>query len=112
MATKKATKRRDFLDEIIEERAARNPDFPKRVDAALHRRELLRALAQVRARVGLSQGEVATRMQTSQPAIAKIEAGEVDIRTSTLERYAAALGGRIEYRYVPRRSRGTDNYAA
>lgn len=91
----------DFLDEIIAARAARDPEFPKRVASALRRRELLRRLARARQRSQLSQGDVASRMNTSQPAIAKIESGEVDLRTSTLERYAAALGGRIEYRFVP-----------
>ncbi len=105
MTGKKTKRARDFLDEMIDERTARNPDFPKRVDAAISRRELLRALAKVRSSEGLSQAEVATRMQTSQPAIAKIEAGEIDVRTSTLQRYAAAVGGRIEYRFVPGRGR-------
>lgn len=36
---------RDFLDRMIDKRAARNPEFPRLVDAARSRRELLRALA-------------------------------------------------------------------
>jgi len=75
------------------------------VQAALHRRELLRALARARQEKGLSQSRLATLMQTSQPAIAKIESGETDVRTSTIDRYAAAIGGRVEYRFVPTRSR-------
>ncbi len=96
--------RKDFLDELIEERTALTPEFPRRVQAALHRRELMRALARARQRGGLSQSQVASRMRTSQPAIAKIESGEVDIRASTIDRYAAAIGGRVEYRFVPVRA--------
>jgi ribosome-binding protein aMBF1 (putative translation factor) len=101
MATRRASQKRDFLDQMIAQREARSPGFGKRVDAALHRRELLRALAKTRREIGLSQDDVATKMDTSQPAIAKIESGEVDVRTSTLERFAGALGGHIEYRFVP-----------
>jgi predicted transcriptional regulator len=37
-------------------------------------------------------------MGTSQPAVARLEAGNVDVRLSTLERYAAAVGGRLRLR--------------
>ncbi len=41
---------RDFLDRMIAKRTERNPDFPKILDAATRRRELLHALAQSAAR--------------------------------------------------------------
>jgi predicted transcriptional regulator len=37
-------------------------------------------------------------MGTSQPAVARLEAGVVDARLSTLERYAEAVGERLELR--------------
>jgi hypothetical protein len=40
-------------------------------------------------------------MGTSQPAVARLEAGVVDARTSTVERYAAAVGRRVELRLDP-----------
>lgn len=104
MAAKRRA-RKDFLDELIDERSVRTPEFPRRVDAALHRRELMRALARARQQRGFSQSQVAARMRTSQPAIAKIETGEIDVRASTIDRYAAAIGGRVEYRFVPARTR-------
>ncbi len=90
----------DALDEFIAERAAKNPAFAANVEAARRRREIVRRMAAMRERRGLTQHAVAQRMRTSQPAIAKIEAGDVDIRSSTLERYATAVGGRLEYRFV------------
>jgi predicted transcriptional regulator len=57
-----------------------------------------RELADRRRDLGLSQTEVAARMGTSQSAVARLEAGGVDARLSTLERYAAALGGRLSVR--------------
>ena len=48
--------------------------------------------------LGLSQTEVAARMGTSQSAVARLESGDADVRLSTLERYAAALGQRLDWR--------------
>ena len=36
-------------------------------------------------------------MQTSQSAVARIEKAEVDVKLSTLERYAAALGKQVHW---------------
>ena len=59
---------------------------------ARRRKELSAALVTKRRALGLSQTEVAARMGTSQSAVARLEAGEADIRLSTLERYAEAVG--------------------
>jgi ribosome-binding protein aMBF1 (putative translation factor) len=90
----------DFLDEIIAESTARDPLFPQLLDAAMRKRRLVRALAERRIARGLSQTAVAKRMQTSQSAVARLEAGELDPKLSTLDRYALAVGGRIEWRLV------------
>jgi predicted transcriptional regulator len=45
----------------------------------------------------ISQQVVAKRIKTSQPAIARLEAGDVDPRLSTVQRYAASLGKRVEW---------------
>jgi transcriptional regulator with XRE-family HTH domain len=36
-------------------------------------------------------------MGTSQSAVARLESGELDVRLSTLERYAAALGRTVDW---------------
>jgi DNA-binding Xre family transcriptional regulator len=61
------------------------------------RRGLLAELAGQRQAAGMSQTEIAARMGTSQSAVARLEAGEADVRASTLERYAAALGTEISW---------------
>lgn len=88
----------DFLDEIIAAGTERSPQFPELVDAAYKRRLLLRGLAAKRERAGLTQKDVAARMHTSQSAVARIERGEIDAKLSTVERYAAAIGHRVEWR--------------
>ena len=62
------------------------------------RRKLAEDLAGRRLELGLSQTEVGARMGTSQSAVARLEAGDADVRLSTLERYASALGIRLEVR--------------
>lgn len=91
----------DDLDRSIARRATANPDYPQMVRAALDRRRLLRALAAERERQHIPQMTVARSMKTSQPAVARIESGEVDVRLSTIERYAAAVGKRIQYELAP-----------
>jgi predicted NBD/HSP70 family sugar kinase/transcriptional regulator with XRE-family HTH domain len=58
------------------------------------REELIEALVQ--ARNGRSQKKVAAWMGTTQSAISDIENGRVDPRLSTLQRYARAVGTRLE----------------
>src|SRR5262252_2091460 len=64
---------------------------------AAERAGLVRELVARRLAAGLSQTEVAARMGTSQSAVARLEAGLTDVRASTLDRYAAALGGQIRW---------------
>jgi transcriptional regulator with XRE-family HTH domain len=72
--------------------------FPGFDDLGEGRKELAGELVRLRRDAGLSQTEVAARMGTSQSAVARLEAGQGDLRLSSLQRYAAALGRRIEWR--------------
>lgn len=103
MATKPRTRNAhpDFLDEIIAESAQTNPEFPRMVEAAYRRRRLLARLVRIRERGDLTQRDVAERMRTSQAEVSRIESGEVDLRSSTLERYALAVGQDLRYQLSP-----------
>jgi transcriptional regulator with XRE-family HTH domain len=68
------------------------------------RSRLVADLTARRQAAGLSQTEVAARMRTSQSAVARLEAGEGDVRMSTLERYAAAVGSDITWQVRSRRT--------
>ncbi len=39
---------KDFLDEVVDERTAKNPEFPELVEAAARRRQMLSELAEKR----------------------------------------------------------------
>ena len=59
--------------------------------------ELIRA----RMKAGLSQAEVAERMQSTQPAVARLESAGRIPSTRTLQRYARATGHRLRITLVP-----------
>lgn len=82
---------RDFLDEMVAARRAKNPAFGQLVEEAKARRALARQLASAREKRNLSQTAVAAAMKTSQSVVSKLEAG-ADVRVSTLQRYCAAIG--------------------
>jgi predicted transcriptional regulator len=76
----------------------RLPVFPGFREIAERRRRLVSELVAQRRTLGLSQTEVAARMRTSQSSVARLEASAGDVRLSTLERYAAALGHTLDWR--------------
>ncbi len=74
------------------------PLFPGFREMAERRQSLSGQLIELRRQVGLTQAEIAARMGTSQSAVARFEAGDLDVRLSTVERYTNALGARLEWR--------------
>ena len=61
--------------------------------------ELGRQVRELRESNGLSQRELAERMQTTQSVIARLEAGGSKPSISTLQRVAAALGTSVDIRF-------------
>jgi predicted transcriptional regulator len=72
------------------------PALPGFREMATRQQSLVDELVARRRALGLSQTEIAARMGTSQPAVARLEAGGVDARMSTLQRYADAVGVRLD----------------
>jgi predicted transcriptional regulator len=79
----------------------RRSEFPGLRDLAARRRELMEELVEARRERGLSQTEIAARMGTSQSAVARLERGDLDVRLSTLERYATAVDHIVDWRVRP-----------
>jgi transcriptional regulator with XRE-family HTH domain len=77
------------------------PVFPGLREVAARRRGVIGELAAARREQGLSQTVVAARMETSQSVVARLESGAVDVRLSTLERYAAAVGRELDLQVRP-----------
>jgi transcriptional regulator with XRE-family HTH domain len=83
--------------------AERRTSFPGLQNVAARRRELMKELVEARRERGWSQTEIAARMGTSQSAVARLERGDLDVRLSTLERYAAAVGRTVDWQVRPNR---------
>lgn len=64
-------------------------------------RKLVRDLVARRNELGLSQAEVARRMDTAQSVVARVESGARDMHQSTIRRYAMAVEVIVEHRVVP-----------
>jgi predicted transcriptional regulator len=80
----------------------REPVLPGFKEMAERRKALASTLTARRLELGLTQTEVARRMRTSQSAVARLEAGHLDVRMSTIERYAAAVGHVVGWRLEDR----------
>ena len=65
--------------------------------------ELAERVRHARERVGLTQAELAARIGSTQPAVARLEAGGSTPSFSTLRRVAAALGFELVVELRPRR---------
>ena len=83
----------------------KDPTFCKEYDALAEAFALFDALVSARQQAGLTQMEVAERMGTTTPAVARLEAGggrqHHAPSLATLRKYAAAVGCRLEVKLVP-----------
>jgi transcriptional regulator with XRE-family HTH domain len=66
---------------------------------------LAKAVIAARNRVGLTQAELARKMGTTQPVLARLEGGRARPSMRTLERLARATGTRVLIRFEPRRAK-------
>jgi ribosome-binding protein aMBF1 (putative translation factor) len=78
-----------------------NPNYVREYDALEEEFALAAALIDARGRAGLSQGELAERMHTSQSAVARLEGGSQNTSIKTLKRFAEATGSRLRIQFEP-----------
>lgn len=64
--------------------------------------DLARALIKARVKAGLTQEQLAERMDTTQSVIARLESGRNRPSTSTLQRLATATGTRLKISFERR----------
>lgn len=74
----------------------KDPKFKAAYDALEEEFALARELIGARARAKLSQEEVARRMGTSQSAVARMESGRSLPSTTSLVKYAKAVGHKVQ----------------
>lgn len=80
----------------LHKRWSKDPEYRKAYDALDPEFALMAAIAKARQSAGLSQAELARRMNTTQSTIARLESGRGQPSTRTLARFAKATGHRLK----------------
>jgi ribosome-binding protein aMBF1 (putative translation factor) len=80
------------LQKYIKKRKARDTEFAKGFDTGYEQFKIGVLLKQAREEAGLTQEELAVKLDTKKSAISRIENHAEDIKLSTLEKFAHALG--------------------
>ena len=84
------------LDRYIKSRKKTDPDFEKGFDEGYRDFKIGVILRQAREEAGLTQEELADRVGTQKTAISRIENHAEDIKLSTIQKVAKALGKNLE----------------
>ena len=84
------------LKKYVRDRRHRDKKFAQGYDEGYEQFKIGAVLKQARERAGLTQEELALRVHTKKTAISRIENHAEDIKLSTLEKVAHALGKRLE----------------
>ena len=93
------------LSRYTRERTARDPEFAEGLERGYADFKVGVLLREAREQAGLTQEELAQRLETKASVISRIENHAGDIRLSTLERYAEALGRSLFLDLRPNRRR-------
>ena len=84
------------LKKYVQERKKRDRAFAEGYDDGYEQFKIGAVLKQAREQAGLTQEELARRLKTKKTALSRIENHAEDIKISTLEKVAHALGKRLE----------------
>jgi len=83
------------LQKYKKKRMKKDPEFWSGYDERLETFKLGILLKQARLDAGLTQDEIAKRLKTTKSVISRMENHATDIRLSTLEKFAKAVGRQI-----------------
>lgn len=87
--------------EDLHKRWRKNPAYLKAYDALEEEFTVMAAIAKAHRRSGLSQAELARRMNTTQSTVARLESGRGQPSTRTLVRFAKATGYILKISFQP-----------
>ncbi len=85
------------LEKYIEKRKARDPEFAANYESGYLEFKIGVLLRQARRDAGLTQEEVAKKLNTKRSAISRMENHAQDIRLSTMGKYARAIGRKLHF---------------
>ena len=85
---------------VLHKEWMKDEEYRKEFEALEEEFALARAIIEARAKAGLTQEELAERMQTSQSTIARLESGKAMPSGKTLAKLAKATGTKLEIRFA------------
>ncbi len=91
---------KDDVQTYIARRKPRDAAFAKGFDSGYEEFKIGALLRQAREDAGMTQDELARRTSTHKSAISRLENHAQDVRLSTVERVALALGKRVKLELV------------
>ena len=77
----------DINGKVVEIRRSQDEDASAKIGEALQ---------QMRRFSGLTQAEMARRLDVGQASVSKVEKGRSDVHVSTIQKYVEALGGKLQ----------------
>ena len=84
----------------------KDPAYLKEYEALEEEFTVMAAIAEARRRSGLSQAELARRMNTTQSTVARLESGRGQPSTRMLVRFAKATGHTLKISFQPVKVKG------
>ena len=88
------------LQKYISKRLSSDDEFAENYGEGYQAFKFGVVLKEARLEAGLTQHDVADKLQTQKSAISRIENHSEDVKLSTLERFASALGKKLEINLV------------
>ncbi len=85
----------------LHRRWMKEPNYRKEYDSLEDEFAVAKAVIAARNRAGLTQAELARKMGTTQPVVARMEGGRIQPSLRTLQRLAHATGSRLTIRFKP-----------
>jgi len=96
----------------LHKRWMKQPKYRKAYEALEEEFVLAGAVIEARRRAGLTQQQLARKMGTTQPVVARLESGSTSPSLRTLQRLAEATGSRLLISFEPRESKGAARRSA
>lgn len=88
------------VDDWFAEEETKRPGFLAEVDEEVERMAIAHKLKELRLSAGLSQAQLAKRIGTKAPGVARMESGKFAPRIGVLQKVASALGVRLRIEFV------------
>ena len=85
----------------LHEKWSRDPDYRMAYDELGPEFALARTLIEARVAAGLTQAQLAERMETTQSVVARLESGRFNPSTTTLQKIARSTGTTLRISFEP-----------